>query len=336
MKSALVLMSIFLASSVSAARLPNEKESIAITKMLKGAQSIKPLIDLIRSNQIDPFYKFQNFEPFSTPGLSYIAATILTNRTTLDNPVGLESENLELLKVIIEKGLDVNQKQTNAETYRDNTLLDLASRECSESVVELLVSSGADDTLEDFYWLNSFHKGFNYATGTINDIKCANLTMRFLESSKVIKFETAFRFLSGGYDLTYNPFLMGASLDLDVPNKMKNKLRDKFGLEASRRPTGAEPSGAWGEAFKKRLSAPSQNNDSHGPMFYLNWWPQYTDSEKAWACYYSSFDEMYPLLRSMGMSDEQIMHTPLPSKYANSFGEFAVKIFVPYCNSIRN
>lgn len=335
MKSALVLMSIFLASSVSAARLPNDKESIAISNMLENSHSVKPLIDLIGSNQIDPFYKFQNFEEVSTPGASYIAATILTNRTTLDNPVGLESENLELLKIIIDKGLDLNKKQTDANWFKDNTLLDLASRECAVSVVELLISNGADDTLEDFYWLNSFHKGLNYKTGTINDIKCANLTMKFLESTKAIRLETAYRFLSGDFNLTNNPFLKGASLDLDIPNEMKAQLRDKFGFEGSRKPNTPEPSEAWWELFQKFLSSPSQSNDSHGPMFYLNWWPQYTESEKAWACYYSSFDEMYPLLRSMGISDEQIMHTPLTSKYANSFGVFAVKIFVPYCNSIR-
>lgn len=335
MKSILALSILFLTTSVFAAKIPSEKESLDIINMIKKGQSIAPIIKSIRSNKLDPFYGF-NLGPISTPGNSYLAAAILSVRMSLNNPVGSEAENVELLRIIIDKGLSVNQKQSDGDWFMNNTLLDLASRECNTSAVDLLLSNGADPKREDFYWTNSLYKSFNYELNSPNDMKCASMVLKFLDTTDKISLETAYKFLSGRFDMVDNPLLKGAMLDIDLKPEIKEKLAEKFDVNPSPRPITEEPSGDWFSVFKKHLGQPGSSSDRPGPDNYKNWWPQYSENEKAWACYYSSFDELYPLLLKIGLSEDQIMHQPLTSAYASAFGEFAVKIFVPFCNSLRN
>jgi hypothetical protein len=338
MKSVLVAITFVLSSSVFAARLPTVNESISIENSLKKSSSIRDIINLINNNKIDPFYRDAGMDGYvASPGQSMLATALLKDRMKLDAPLGSQSENLELLALLIKKGLNLNIMHEEFSSSEKKSLLNRASSECATSAIDLLISKGADQAFEDFYWLNSLYKSFDYDAGSINDTKCSGLVLKFLDSAKGISLETAYRFLSGGYNLTNNPFLNGSMLAEFLSEDIKAKLHDSFGIiKPSTRPSKVNLGEQWFKNFKDRFGQPTSSTDVHGSNFYLNWWPQYSAIEKAWACYFSSFDEMYPLLKDMGLSDDQIMHQPLTSKYAAEFGEFAVKVFVPYCNSIRD
>ena len=132
-----------------------------------------------------------------------------------------------------------------------------------------------------------------------------------------------------------NPLFRGAQLDKVLSEELKLKLMSKFGIKLSKRPAGEKPSDDWAGALIESGISSDNDREHRRKNYYLNWWPQFTENEKAWACYYSTFDELVPVLELIGFSEDHIMHKPITSKFSGSFGEFGVKIFKPYCDSIR-
>jgi hypothetical protein len=68
----------------------------------------------------------------------------------------------------------------------------------------------------------------------------------------------------------------------------------------------------------------------------LNWWSQQSDSQKAWACYYSSFDEAIQGYHNLGISDDDLTTKSVGGSYTMSrFSNFMVRVFANYCNSLK-
>lgn len=339
MKSILVAMLLIVSSTVFAApRLPTDKEIRDIKTLLESNKSIQPLINAFKSNTITPFYEFRGPETIYVPGKSR-AVGYLMKRFSLDSPLGIESENLELLKFFLDQGLNPNIGQGSPyDTSEEISLMTLAAIECAVPAVDLLASKGARMDLEEDYWLITAGKGYQYDPGSNEDIRCSSLTSRFLDSVEKLSLRSSYILFSGTFSRLSNRFMRGFMLYDGYTQEIKDKMTAKFELKPSKMPTSEERSEKWFEFFTERFAYPSELNDQGGPDLYRNWWDKYTNEEKEWACFYSSFDEHYFQLKKLGYTDEEIMTKKILGdvRYGAIFGRFAVEIFVPYCDSIRN
>lgn len=339
MKSIFVAMLLIVSSTVFAeSRLPTMKEAKSIINLLESNNSIQQLTNYFKTGVITPFFSFSNFQVISTPNESRISG-ILMARLKIDSPLGKESENLEMLKVLLDLGLDPNIPQTDPVNVSENVhLLTLAALECSVPAVDLLLSKGARIATDNHLWLQTSYKGYNYDAGSKQDLDCSSLTTKFLEPVEKLSLKLSYLLLSGTFNSLSNEFDKGFMLFDGYNQEIKDKLTEKFGIKPSIRPNSDFRGDEWVANFQERFAQPSPLNDQGGPDFHKNWWGKYTDEEKEWACFISTFDELYPQLKKLGYTDEEIMEKKIVAEVRGGarFGRFAVEIFTPYCDSIRN
>ena len=330
-------LTLVMSSSVFAARLPTYNEAKKFDEIIMKGKSLRPIIDLIAQGEINPLYRYDvklASEIGATPGKS-ILASILLNRFNLDAPLGSEAENLQLLELLIDAGLDLNQPQ-QVRRYNDETLMTLATAECANKAFDLMLAKGANPNLENRYWLNALRRSYQYEAGSVNDLKCSSIVMRNLDEVNSINIVTAYVLFTGEVPSNTNYFLTGSIYKEWTNLDIQEKLEQKFGIRSSATPKKGDYSKEWIELFKERMGRPTIKADEPGPYEYIHWWPNYTEEEKAFACYYSSFDEFYHVLKFIGYTDEQIINKPLTNVFLGAvFGDFAVKVLVPYCDSIR-
>ncbi len=333
MKSLLVIFALVLSSSVMAARLPTLEEIRKIDSILEKSNSLQPVIDLINQNKITPFYGFYK-EPISTPGTSLIASS-LAKRLNLDNPIGTEEENLKVFKMLSSLGLDFNKQKVEI-GLNESSLLSYASNECSSSIFGLAKQANANLGAENSYWVKAMNRGFNYEENSKEDLKCSSLALSLVDFANGMTLETAIRLFTGDIQRV-NKYVSGQVLTNWIRQDLQAKLKTKFGIIPSPVPAGDKWSEQWENDFVKMFPYPSVEDNEDGVYAHELWWDKYSPQEKEWACYISSFDEAYHVFKDViGYTDDQIMHTNLTGAYAGViFGEFVVKEFVPYCDSLR-
>lgn len=329
------LLGSFLTSASLAAQIPSYKEYMQITKQIETEKSVRSIITQIKSGKLNPMIEYYDGNILSKAGRSSLAALVIRFRLNSQAPIGDVNENIELLNVIKEKGLDVNIEQTTNVDLTNNTFMDMAAKVCSVPAVNWLLQNGADPSLEDFYWVVAFRKWFAAESGSQHEKDCFAISDFFADKAQRISRYSArelfYPFIdevNGGV----GSFTEGANLIENFSPKMIESLKN-LGIKLSPRPEGELPSDEWYKTFTNHVGvAIGQDYENRGNI----WFDKLTEKEKAWACYYSSFDEALVAFHQNGLTDEILTSKSIGGSYTmRVMSTFMVYKFGPYCNSLK-
>lgn len=331
--------------------VPNE---LRIFRELLNNENIDSIVSSIENETLNPFYNLDysgsEVKVNYTEGKSFLFSTILTNRLTPPNIKGNINTNIYALDLIIRKGLNVKAPQP-AHTSPDSPLSgiyilpvsNLASDTCNIDVINLMKSHDVD--FSDLF--NAFlplRRSYSTDPGSREEKACNDVLKENIISGGNWNITSVYHFFNGKMDLNDNEFIDGALLD-PMPDDIKNLLRSKYGIVFSKRPNTIEPDEKEFELMRDQLTFAEQDQEDtykRSDVYWEKWWPQSSPDRKAWLCYYSSFDEAVSALKFAGWSEADLASKNIPYTSWSNFklksppiGNFAVKTFVQYCNSIK-
>jgi hypothetical protein len=339
MKSIFTILLVLSTTAAFAARIPTMAEFDKYEALIKTSPSVSSMINDIKSGKISPIVQFKESNGIrgvvSRPGLSDFAGYTILSRFDARTPIGSEQENLELLRVILKAGVDVNIPENSRVDYLNNTLMDVASSVCSISAINLLIANGADQSLEDFYWVKAYRNWFDATTGSQFEKNCADVMNLLADKAKSVSMFSIQQLFFPGIDRNQSSlgaFGEGESLDGSMPSTVKASLTN-LGITLSSKPDGDSPDEAWmKEEWLNVGVAAGQDRDSET----ITWWNNQSEQQKAWACYYSSFDEAIQGYHNLGISDDDLTTKSVGGSYTMSrFSNFMVRVFANYCNSLK-
>lgn len=324
----------FFSTSLFAARLPTSKEGIDIYNRLKNNSSIIDIISIVKNDKLDLVAVFpvnnSNGQMIKRSGVSVFAGDLISLRLNSNNPVGNLQENLHLLDLLIDQGVNVNIKQTGdgyggTDFWNGNaTLVTMAADACSLETIKLLERKGADLGAETFNWARALHQATQRSEDT--DQPCKDVAEYLINKARVSDFYTL-KSLFFTND-TREKFIQGNYIDQSLTDYLKTKIRETLSVSFSKRPEGDEPSDEWVNDFLERISMPTTEQK--------DWWATQDEGHKAWACYYSTFDEAVAGFNTIGMTKEWLRTNSIGGIYTfGSFSNFMVYDFTDYCNSIK-
>jgi len=337
MKSFLAVLFLFSTSAVLAARIPTAKELMNYEDQIMNSNSVSQLLKDIKSGKIDPIVSMHHLNDtiYVEPGVSEIAHYVIQYRFDAKKPLGSDQENLDLLNTIINSGVNLNYLRAPKFPNEIITLMDEAATACSPSAVNILIKNGANPSLEDFYWIKAFRQWFDAESNSQFEKNCFAVADQLSDKSNSLGMYAIERLFFPKVDTDANlgSFTEGGILETNFSQKMKDSLENKLGIKLSKLPDGDEPSKDWQKDFFINMSvARGQDDHNRGQ----NWWNGLTVTEKAWACYYSSFDEALTAYHNLGIMDETLITKSVGGSYVIfAFDKFPVYVFGPYCNSIK-
>jgi hypothetical protein len=337
MKSFLTVLLVISSSVTFAARLPTVKELLSYEDQIRNSSSISSILRDIKNGKIDPIVSLDRTTNtiYVEAGVSEMAYTLIKNRFDVRKPLGNEQENLDLLYTIIKSGVNLNYLPDPKFDENIRSLMDEAATTCSPSAVNILIKNGANPALEDFYWVKAFNQWLDSESGSQFEKNClavADLLSDKSNSLGMYAIEKLF-FPKEDRNSHLGSFSQGANLAENFTQKMKDSLENNLGIKLSKLPDGDEPSKDWYKVYYDSIAvARGQDYRNVGQ----DWWNDLTDTEKAWACYYSSFDEALTAYHNLGITDETLTTKSVGGSYVIfAFDKFPVYVFGPYCNSIK-
>lgn len=342
MKSLLVILMLMSASMSFAARIPTLEEFNRYSNLIMQSPSVASLISDIKLGKINPMTEIvwnnekMKREIVSNPGRSSFASQVIVSRFDARKPLGNEQENLDLLNAIIQSGVNLNIAQTDNGDYQNNSLMDVATKFCSLSAVNLLIKDGANPSLEDFYWVQAFNNWYDAESDSAFEKNCFAVADLMVNKAQSLSMKTIpmlfFPYIDEARG-SVGSFVNGHKLEGNLSANMKNALADNLGITLSERPSGDLPDETWFNDFKDVMATGiGQDYQERG----ITWWNKQSDVQRAWACYFSSFDETLTALHNLGYSDEELTTKSIGGSYIMKiFNKFPVYVFGPYCNSLK-
>jgi len=325
-----------------------------LSKEFTFNENIEPIVESIANDTIDPFFEFILKDGNETvqriKGRSVLFSKILTDRLIVTAPLGDEEANLKALKIIISKGLDLSNLQPSRsiksgplDEYNNISPSILASNTCNMNAINILKSHNVNfSNLFNAYL--PLRRSYNTDPGSREEKACNDVLKENIISGGNWDITSVYHFFNGKMELNNNEFIDGALLD-PMPDEIKTLLRSKYGIVFSKRPNTIEPDEKEFELMRDQLTFAEHNHDDKyksSGVYWEKWWPQSSPDRKAWLCYYSSFDEAVSALKFAGWSEDDLASKNIPhTSYTNfklkspPIGNFAVKTFVQYCNSIK-
>jgi len=331
MKKFILTLAIF-STSVFAARLPTNEEGEDISSKIENNKSVSDLISLVKSDKLDFISQFNSGKMIKTPGKSVFASSLIVERLNTQSPKGNLQENLTLLSLIIDRGVDLNMKQTDQTSKYggtgfwngEATLVTMAAEACSLDTIKLLEKKGADLGAETFNWA----RAFNQATLRTSpmDQPCKDVAEYLLSKSRTSDLNTIRSFLYS--EAHGDKFLNGQDLDQSLSDNLKNQIFNTLNIKFSKLPDGEAPTQEWYEDFADNFGKPFIDSS--------DWWARQDDNHKAWACYLSTFDEAVSGFNTIGMSNDWLTSNSIGGPFIfGVFSKWMVNDFAGYCNSLK-
>lgn len=348
MKKIILSLTLLMISATSfGGNIPTTEEYRAIMDMIGSDVTLKGLIRDIKNGKINPITENEGGVIISRPGRSGFGTSLINRRFNVNNLIGDEKENLELLELIIKKGMGVNVLQPDfGDKLGEATPLERGALVCSMPAINLLLKNGADPTLEGFYFVRSHKKGIYFYEEEEEETikrrreKCAEVTDFMLKKAgerPLSLWDTREVFDSNKPNDLYMSLLNGWEID-QYSDESKNIIHTKFGIKFSKRPSGDEPSDEWWGDFKDGFESGAGTNiggtlgDSGQKQ-----WARFSNTEKEWACYYSTIDEIVTAFNKLGFDDNSLVSTDIfkTGRFSLTLDQFSVYTFGRYCNSIK-
>ena len=336
-----IILTIFTVNSYAESRLPTEQEFEEINKTLDSNDSLRPIIKAVNENKLNPIYEWYG-TVVSKPGRSSLFLGLLLKRFDVDSGYkGDLKENLELLELLINKGVNLNVKQpSNFLNTEDLIPLSFVSTSCSIDLLNLLIENGADPSLDSNLWIMSNYLSTSEKLSAPIRKDCALIAEYFLSNAKNLKPRTIH--LQFGLNGEEEDFTGGENLRSYLSPSMIDIFNSNFGVKFSVEPTSEIPSDEWYEQFLFYLKRPVSDDYFQDQRINYKkanaWWENQSKDLKQWACYYSTFDEVIGLLVQAGQEESMLMTSPtilMASWRYRSYGVFSIKVFKPYCDSIK-
>lgn len=257
-----------------------------------------------------------------------------------------QDENLDFLKLLIRKGFNVNTVQPLTVHGISSTSLEFpifsASEACNISVINLLLQNGADPSVDKTSWSSALYT--SYKQVDVNRrLDCQIVAEYMLSKTKSISSVDVYRQFAYGDPSSKkdSSWIGGDAIQDNYTSQMIETLKNRFGVVFSSQPSGSEPSDKWFEEFRNHLERPRESFDHPSGKFEENaraWFNTQPATLKAWACYYSTFDEGFDLLLKDGQKEDWLISCPpagQPGWEKRCYGKWAVKEFRSYCKNIR-
>lgn len=308
----------------------NEYQNISI-KLAKD-ENITNLTNYLIQKNINLKLTYNNFNYIEDSNKSVFAGEIISNRLNESNIKGNKGDSLRLLEFILKSGANTNVVQHDGSNYRgsdffngNQTLVTMAADACSLDTIKLLQKYGADLSQETFYW-----------TRPLKELKVENSKPCIETANYLAKFNTSNDFYTLWSFLfpksSGNSFLYGNDIDASIDDQLRTYFKDKLNITFSKKPNSNEPSDDWYNDFQNRLSKPyGQDVDDTD-----TWWNSQSDDLKAWACYYSTFDEARSGFNKVGYTDDDMTKTAIGGPFIfKYYSNFLVHTFSDYCDSIK-
>lgn len=317
--SFILLLSLYSTMSL-AARVPDDKEYKIIADKIAEDKSIKSVIQLIKSGEIDPFVSQPAWHIQSTPGVSGFTVVLINKRFQLGQPIGSLSENLELLKLLLDLGDNPNlgRRSGGYSSYGGN-LIHEATLACSLDAIQALEKYGADLTNPE-YWTMTIKKFMDTKPESLEEKACADSMVYLQKRATSFNRVNLIELLSSDYD----SFSAGDNIQY-YPNEIKTFLSDVLKVKLS--PTPESDGSAT-------LTIPSlRHTDSESTMLdriirhneLVKGWAQKSEIDKKWTCYHSTIDEVYEAKTNFfGWTEKDF-----------NWDRFFLDTFVPYCESLK-
>ncbi len=354
MKAFLITLFIF-STSISAddnASLLRKAESAS--ELVDHSESLQSLISEINNGTFDPMFYVDDSQLGKEIYTSSSEHSPLFNRTVkyrmsyekLDDYVGSQEENLNFLKLLIKKGFNVNAVQpTNVHGISSDYLkfpIYIASRACNISVINLLLQNGADPSADQTSWSSALYTSYKQKEDS-RRLDCQIVAEYMLSKAKSVAAIDVYKLFGSGDTSSKkaSSWIGGDVVQENFTPQMIETFNKRFGVKFSTKPSGDEPSDEWFEQFRDHLERPFRNGDlpAHKQEDFARvWFNSQSSSLKAWACYYSTFDEGYDLLLKDGQTDDWLMTCPPPGQpggQSRCYGSWAPKEFRAYCKSIK-
>ncbi len=331
------------------------KKAESASDLIDHSESLKGLISEINNGTFDPMFYVDD----SLPGGQEIYTSSeehspLFNRAVKyrmsyeksDSFVGSQEENLNFLKLLIKKGFNVNTVQpTNVHGISSDYLkfpIYTASRACNTSVINLLLQNGADPSADKTSWSSALYVSQNQSEDQ-KKLDCQIVAEYMLSKTKSISSVDVYRQFAYGDPSSKkdSSWIGGDAIQDNYTSQMIETLKNRFGVVFSSQPSGSEPSDKWFEEFRNHLERPRESFDHPSGKFEENaraWFNTQPATLKAWACYYSTFDEGFDLLLKDGQKEDWLISCPpagQPGWEKRCYGKWAVKEFRSYCKNIR-
>ncbi len=204
-----------MAETISEARTRLELLQDQITTDL----SVKRVIENIKDGNLDPIFNFDFRNGFQdSPGISGVFNNVIFYRMDSSKPLGSTEENLDLLKLVINKGANVNLPQTLIAFAKTSSFYDrayplyplmVASEVCSAPAIDLLLNSGASLTISDDLWapaLNSYNRLKAKSPEASNE--CRKISEFLLSRTQSFSANEAYKQLSYDFETNDVSFLI--------------------------------------------------------------------------------------------------------------------------------
>ncbi len=349
MKSLILLSTLLFSFSVFSARVPTELEYNSYDVLFESEDSLKPLINLIKTNVLESNIAY-NKKPIFVKGKSVFLTWVLAFRLNkVEGYRGSTTEALELLQLLIDKGVDINQPQPGIIGDTQGIPLLLVADTCSTEAFNMLIKNKVDLSLYNNAFMNAINsQDFNYQNIPLAK-ECEDIAARLIPFTKSFDPQRIYKVM--GHPESEETkfehpvvFYWGDNMDLLFSERIKGLLFTQFGIKFSKKPVGEAPTDEWYNEFKRKLGRTSPNNkfsdrpDQQHEDRLILWWNAQSDIQRQWSCYYSSFDEAVDLLLQAGVDKKWLTEQPDDPRAFwnfNGFGSFAVDNFRNYCNSIK-
>jgi hypothetical protein len=318
-------------------------------------ENIDDFLNPIKNGKLNPFFELKRDSDYNSvtiyrEGRSILFSKILTDRLVVTSPLGNEKSNIDIMIEIISKGIDFNLpqptsslKESPLNSQREASISNLASDTCNVKVLNIMKSHKVDFS-DLFNAYLPLRRSYNTDPGSREEKACNDVLKENIISGGNWDITSVYHFFNGKMELINNEFIDGALLD-PMPDEIKALLRSKYGIIFSKRPNTTEPDEKEFELMRDQLTFAEQDQEDvykRSDLYWEKWWPQSSPDRKAWLCYYSSFDEAVSALKFSGWSEADLASKNIPYTSWSNFklksppiGNFAVKTFVQYCNSIK-
>jgi len=338
-------LAIFSINLYAAGEIGSYNEVQARMANIREGKFLKEMSEDIKNDLLEPMVEFDNFTPVrSNLNKSVYFGAIMEGQ--FDPLSGLQfykREALEFVKVLVDKGIDLNSNHyylSGSGTRKVNAMA-LASGYCSDELINLFIKNGGDLNSDKSLWVRARNKSFSLKDGSQEQKKCLELSESLLEKSEVdlhVIYDLFARYpemphrneLSFGSNVPFEANFSPRTIEI---------FKNRFGVKGSMRPNGNDPADDWFNEFRGHMERPTGNSlDGRTKREDLAraWWAKQSEINKAWACYYSSFDEAMEFFFQAGIDMDWLITISRGNDWwATGFGAFAVYDFRSYCNSLK-
>jgi hypothetical protein len=325
-------------SAFAESRIPTNEESKEIDKLINSNNSLSQLIKLIENDTIDPMYSWFDGTKSTAGESTLFYKTVYYRFDPIKGYKGDLEENLKLINLLVSKGLNVNTIQpANLLNGVKQLPITSASNTCSIDLLNILLNNGMNIDLDKGAWLSTLGISLNVSNDILKK-NCQMISEFYLKNTNGLSLDSIFDlFASSDDDLTFS---RGDMVHKVLSVQSLTSISEKYGVNFNKEPIGSlAPSDEWFARYLEVLDRPMQNtNFKKSEVLALTWWNEQSDDLKQWSCYYSTFNEVYDLLVANDANKDLLLNFPASSligKKYRGFGNFAIDVFRPYCNSLK-